>query len=254
MLRAMFPDRFDFRTVKIEGGVTLFFSDPDSRFLVAETGGEKHLVDIREAGYVAPVAEVGKRDEGKPQSSFSFFVTSAGIGKGGNLGGLAGADRHCQALAEAAGSGEKTWRAYLSTSYRGRQAINGGDRIGSGPWYNVKEIMIARGVADLHGGQNNVNAQTALTEKGEVPSRRGILTGSLSDGTAAVDMNCKNWTSNRGGNAMVVYSESDGRGGNRSSWNSTQSLRSCSEQDFLFYCFATAPAQAPEVPNDGDQN
>src|SRR5215467_8076807 len=139
------------------------------------------------------------------QSDMSFFVTSVGPGDGGNLGGLVGADKHCQNLAAAAGAGNRTWHAYLSTSASGGQtAVNARDRIGQGPWYNAKGVRIAENVADLHGDKNNLTKQTALTEKGEVvngrgdqPNRHDILTGSKPDGTAftgSEDMTCGNWT------------------------------------------------------------
>ena len=132
----------------------------------------------------------------------TFFITSAGPGKGADLGGLEGADRHCQTLAQAAGAGGKTWRAYLST--QGANAVNAKDRIGRGPWQNAKGTVVAKDVADLHGASNNLNKETALSEKGEVingrgdtPNRHDILTGSQSDGTAftgADDRTCGNWT------------------------------------------------------------
>jgi len=146
------------------------------------------------------------------QSSMSFFVTSVGLGKGGDLGGLEGADRHCQSLAQAVGAGAKTWRAYLST--QGTGAVNARDRIGKGPWQNAKGIVIANDVAELHGA-NNLNKQTALTEKGdgvngvgETPTRHDVLTGSQADGTAfsgADDRTCKNWTSSTQGAAMLGH-------------------------------------------------
>src|SRR5215208_4501141 len=135
----------------------------------------------------------------------SFFLTSNGIGNGGNLGGLAGADNHCQTLAQAAGAGAKTWRAYLSTQAAdGQPAVNARDRIGRGPWQNSKGVVIAKDVAELH-GTNNLTKQTALTEKGEVvngggdtPNMHDMLTGSQPDGTVIagpVDTTCRNWTS-----------------------------------------------------------
>src|SRR5664280_1023884 len=136
------------------------------------------------------------------QAAMSFFVTSAGPGKGADLGGLAGADAHCQQLAQSAGAGAKTWHAYLST--QGAGAVNARDRIGKGPWVNAKGVVVAKDVAELHGA-NNVKKETALTEKGEAnngfgdkPNRHDILTGSQRDGTAFPsdkDMTCKNYTS-----------------------------------------------------------
>ena len=130
--------------------------------------------------------------EAQQQSNMTFFITSAGPGKGAELGGLDGADRHCQQLAQAAGAGSRTWRAYLSVSAMGNTAaVNARDRIGAGPWRNAKGVVIAKSVDDLHGSENNLTKQTALTEKGETVNGRGdtpnmhdILTGSQPDGRA----------------------------------------------------------------------
>jgi hypothetical protein len=191
----------------------------------------------------------------------SFFVTSTGIGNGGNLGGLAGADNHCQTLAQAAGAGAKTWRAYLSTQAAdGAPAVNARDRIGKGPWQNSKGVVIAKDVAELHGA-NNLTKQTALTEKGDVnngrgdtPNRHDVLTGSQSDGTAfpaGDDRTCKNWTSSTQGAAIVGHSDRIGlRDDDPSkSWNNSHPSRGpdggCSQNDLvstggagLLYCFA----------------
>ena len=151
-------------------------------------------------------------------ANMTFFVTSTGIGNGGNLGGLAGADNHCQTLAQAAGVGAKTWRAYLSTQAAdGKPAVNARDRIGKGPWQNSKGVVIAKDVADLHGADNNLTKQTALTEKGDVingfgdkPNRHDVLTGSQPDGTAFAageDRTCKNWTSSTQGSAMLGHAD-----------------------------------------------
>jgi hypothetical protein len=188
-----------------------------------------------------------------------FFVSSTGSGKGGDLGGLEGADRICRTLAEAAGAGGRTWRAYLST--QGPGAVNARDRIGSGPWVNAKGVVTAKDPAELHGEANNLNKQTALNEKGEVVKGRGdtpnmhdILTGSKPDGTAFggdADMTCANWTSSGAGAGMVGHS--DRTGPNESapmkSWNSSHPSRGpgggCSLDDLkstggmgLIYCFA----------------
>jgi hypothetical protein len=193
------------------------------------------------------------------QSSMTFFVTSVGPGKGGDLGGLAGADAHCARLAQAAGSSGKTWRAYLST--QGADAVNAKDRIGAGPWQNAKGVVVAKSVADLHSASNNLNKQTALSEKGEVingrgdtPNRHDILTGSQSDGTAFAagdDRTCGNWSSSAKGAAMVGHH--DRKGLNESapmlSWNSshpslgpgggcTQADLRSTGGDGLLYCFA----------------
>jgi hypothetical protein len=193
----------------------------------------------------------------------SFFLTSNGIGNGGNLGGLAGADNHCQMLAQAVGAGApKTWRAYLSTQAAdGAPAVNAKDRIGKGPWKNAKGAVVAKDVADLHSAGNNLTKQTALSEKGDVingrgdtPNRHDVLTGSQADGTAFAagdDRTCKNWTSSTQGSAMVGHSDRVGlRDDDASkSWNSSHPSRGpdggCSQADLkstggdgLFYCFA----------------
>ena len=191
----------------------------------------------------------------------SFFVTSNGIGNGGNLGGLAGADNQCQTLAQAAGAGAKTWRAYLSTQAAdGKPAVNARDRIGNGPWKNAKGVVIAKDVAELHGA-NGLTKQTALSEKGDIingrgdtPNRHDVLTGSQADGTAFAgtdDRTCKNWTSGTQGAAMLGHSDRTGlRDDDASkSWNSSHPSRGpdggCSQADLkstggdgLLYCFA----------------
>jgi hypothetical protein len=190
-------------------------------------------------------------------TSLSFFITSAGTGDGASLGGLKGADAHCQKLAAAAGAGSKTWRAYLSTSASGDQkAVNARDRIGKGPWYNAKGVRIAQDVDELHSDKNNLTKETQLTEKGEIvngrgdtPNKHDILTGSQLDGTAfaadAGDKTCRNWTSNGEGSAQVGHHDRTGGGQNPNSWNSAHASRGCSQEnlrgtggDGLFYCFA----------------
>src|SRR6202045_1080694 len=194
-------------------------------------------------------------------ADISFFVTSTGIGNGANLGGLAGADNYCQTLAQAAGAGAKTWRAYLSTQAAdGAPAVNARDRIGKGPWQNSKGFVIAKDVAELHGA-DNLTKQTTLSEKGDVnngrgdtPNRHDILTGSQGDGTAFpadTDRTCKNWTSSTQGSAMLGHADRIGlRDDDASkSWNSSHPSRGteggCSQADLrstggdgLFYCFA----------------
>jgi len=192
------------------------------------------------------------------QQQMSFFITSAGPGKGADLGGLEGADRHCQQLAQAAGAGGKTWRAYLST--QGANAVNAKDRIGRGPWMNAKGVVIAKDLAELH-GTNNLNKQTGLSEKGEIingrgdtPNRHDILTGSQSDGTAftgAEDRTCGNWTKSTQGAAMVGHHDRQGLNDSAPmlSWNSSHPTRGpdggCSQADLkstggdgLLYCFS----------------
>ena len=191
------------------------------------------------------------------QANMTFFVTSEGLGKGADLGGLAGADAHCQKLAGAAGTG-KTWRAYLST--QGAGAVNARDRIGKGPWVNAKGVTIAKDVAELH-GSNHLTKQTALSEKGDMingrgdtPNRHDILTGSRADGTAFPadkDMTCKNYTSSTQGSVMLGHNDRIGlREDDAShSWNSSHPSRGpeggCSQADLrstggdgLLYCFA----------------
>jgi hypothetical protein len=194
-------------------------------------------------------------------ATMSFFVTGTPIGNGGNLGGLAGADNHCQTLAQAAGAGGKTWRAYLSTQAAdGQPAVNARDRIGKGPWLNAKGVIVARDVDELH-GENGLTKQTAVSEKGEVingrgdtPNRHDILTGSQPDGTAFAageDRTCKNWTSSTQGSAMVGHSDRLGLNDSppMKSWNSSHPSRGpdggCSQNDLkstggdgLLYCFA----------------
>lgn len=188
-----------------------------------------------------------------PSNPMSFFVTSTGSGKGADLGGLAGADAHCEKLAASVGAGGKGWRAYLSTT--GATGVNARDRIGSGPWVNAKGVTIASDVASLH-GSNNLSKQTALTEKGELINGRGdtpnthdILTGSNPDGTLAVDSldtTCGNWTSNATtGRGFVGHHDRQGGGVRPTSWNSAHPSRGCSQANLvatggngLFYCFA----------------
>ncbi|MBM3813933.1 MAG: hypothetical protein FJW20_20075 [Acidimicrobiia bacterium] len=188
-------------------------------------------------------------------SRMTFFITSAGSGDGANLGGLAGADAHCQRLAAAAGAGSKTWRAYLSASAAdGKPAVNARDRIGKGPWFNAKGEQVAANVDDLHSDSNKLGKQTSLTEKGAVVNGRGdtpnqhdILTGSKADGTAFPDGHtCNNWTSNGEGSAEVGHHDRQGGGPAPTSWNSSHPSRGCSQPNLVatggngyFYCFAT---------------
>jgi hypothetical protein len=189
-------------------------------------------------------------------SGMSFFVTSTNPGKGADFGGLAGADRHCQALATAAGAGGKTWRAYLSTT--GAGAVNARDRIGSGPWVNAKGATIARNVDELH-GTNQLSKQTALTEKGEPVMGRGdavnmhdVLTGSTPDGRATAggdqDTTCGNWMKSGDGSAIVGHHDRMGLSEDppAKSWNSSHGTRGCGMDALkgtggagLLYCFAT---------------
>ncbi len=205
------------------------------------------------AGFVSP-APVAAQD-----AEMTFFVTSRGLGDGANLGGLEGADAHCQSLAAAVGAGGKTWRAYLST--QGPNAVNARDRIGDGPWHSHDtRRQIATDLGWLHGDTldqarigNAIGKMIALTEQGDPvngvgdsPNQHDILTGTRADGTAfpaGEDRTCNNWTSNGEGSAQVGHS--DRQGGGNSSWNSTHPSRGCSQENLvatggagLFYCFA----------------
>jgi hypothetical protein len=197
---------------------------------------------------------------GRPEpqaSSMTFFVTSAGPGNGANLGGLAGADAQCQKLATAAGAGNRMWRAYLSANPMGQPAVNARDRIGRGPWVNVKGVTIAANVDDLHGDKNGMTKDSNLTEKGETvkgvgdtPNTHDMLTGSQADGRAftdGMDHTCSNWTSAAEGMGAAQLGHSDrmGRGATGSSWNFAHASRGCSQPNLvatggagLFYCFA----------------
>jgi hypothetical protein len=188
---------------------------------------------------------------GGNKSVTRFFVTSRGLGKGGDLGGLAGADAHCQALAQAQGAGDHTWRAYLSTEATATAAaVNARDRIGAGPWYNSGGDLIAPHLAALHGSQSKLAKDTAVTEVADEvgPQLHQILTGSRPDGTAFpgnAQRTCNNWTSSGAGSAQVGYSDRTGQGDNPNSWNSARPTSGCSDEAFrksggagLFYCFA----------------
>src|SRR3954451_9282610 len=206
----------------------------------------------------AAVTAIGLANVAQSQNAMTFFVTSAGPGKGADLGGLEGADRHCQSLAQAAGAGGKTWKAYLST--QGAGAVNAKDRVGRGPWQNAKGVVIAKDLAELH-GTNNLTKETALNEKGEgingradTRNRPDSLTGSQSDGTdftVADDRTCGNWTKSGAGAAMVGHHDRKGLNDSAPmlSWNSSHPSRGpdggCSQADLkstggdgLFYCFA----------------
>lgn len=202
--------------------------------------------------------------EGGPQQ-MSFFVTSVGPGKGGDLGGLTGADQHCRSLAAAAGAGHRNWRAYLSTQgveLTDTNVVHARDRIGTGPWYNAKGVRIARDVEDLHSGSNNLTKETALDERGRIvngrtekPNKHDILTGSRPDGSALPpsgrfgDMTCGNWTKNTtAGAAMTGHHDRAGLVSHpwAVSWNSAHPTIGCTQDllqktggDGLFYCFAT---------------
>ena len=192
---------------------------------------------------------------GAQSANMTFFVTSAGSGKGADFGGLAGADKLCQTLAAAVGAGGKTWRAYLST--QGAGAVNAKDRIGDGPWQNAKGVVVAKNNAELH-GTNNLNKQTALNEKGEgvngrgdTPNQHDIVTGTQPDGTAFAgsdDKTCGNWTKSGEGSAIVGHHDRTGVDTSPPalSWNSSHPSRGCSDPALVstggagkLYCFAT---------------
>ena len=193
------------------------------------------------------------------QASMTFFVTSVGKGDGANLGGLDGADAHCQALAKAAGATKTSWRAYLSTTAPGGDAgVSARDRIGKGPWQNAKGVVVAKSIDELHSASTNLDKQSALTEKGEVVSGRGdavnmhdILTGSDPQGmysTAGGDTTCGNWSKNGDGSAIVGHHDRMGLKDtwHMKSWNSSHGSRGCGQDALkgtggagLFYCFAT---------------
>jgi hypothetical protein len=201
---------------------------------------------------------LGPGQERDVRDEMGFFITSVGSGNGGDLGGLDGADAHCQALAEAAGAGARTWRAYLSTQADGdHDAVNARDRIGDGPWHNAEGVLIASDLDDLHYNNANVNYDYALNERGErvnsgvmgdSPNFHDILTGTRLDGTAfpsGEDRTCSNWTSSGAGSAFVGHHDRYTRQTPGASWNSVHPSRGCSQEDLvatggagLFYCFA----------------
>ena len=187
----------------------------------------------------------------------SFFITSKGPGDGANLGGLAGADAHCQSLAAAAGAGSKTWRAYLSAAAMdGQAAVNARDRIGTGPWFNAKGVQVAGNLDELHYSNVGLGKENSLTEtggvvngRGDSPNQHDILTGSQLDGTVftdGADHTCGNWTKNGEGSAQVGHHDRTGGGQVPSSWNAAHGSRGCSQANLVatggngyFYCFAT---------------
>jgi hypothetical protein len=217
------------------------------------------VIAIAPGSYLLIAQGGGQKPGEKPKQAMTFFVTSVGKGDGANLGGLAGADAHCQALAKAVGRGDAEWRAYLST--QGPGAVNARDRIGAGPWYNQRGQAIGQNVAQLHGDTleqarmgNALGKQISLNEKGEVvngvgdkPNQHDILTGSTPEGRAytdGMDHTCNNWTSNAAGTAQLGHHDKQGGGGG--SWNSQHASKGCSQDNLvatggagLFYCFAT---------------
>jgi hypothetical protein len=210
------------------------------------------------ASAVLILGVAGAQAQQVPQApNMTFFVTSAGPGKGGDLGGLAGADAHCQTLANTAGAGNKAWRAYLSgPETAAAKGVNARDRIGKGPWQNAKGEVIATSVEDLHSA-NKLGAETSLTERGTriagvgyTPNYHDALTGSQADGTAYpgnMNLTCNNWVSSEFGKAALGHIDRRGGADNefQRSWNATHQSRGCSQADLiatggngLFYCFA----------------
>lgn len=206
----------------------------------------------------AQQAGMGMAPAAEEPLEMGFFVTSVGVGDGANLGGLEGADAHCQALAEKAGAGHRTWRAYLSTQATDDDAaVNARDRIGSGPWANAKGVLMASNVDDLHYNNANLTYQNSVDENGETvnsggsgdsPNRHDVLTGTLLDGSAPPaenDASCSNWTSNGEGSAMLGHHDRFRRATPGSPWNAAHPSRGCSQEnlqatggDGLYYCFA----------------
>lgn len=208
---------------------------------------------VTAAGLAGAVHLIQAQGAAQADPKMSFFITSAGSGNGANLGGLAGADAHCQKLASAVGAGGRQWRAYLST--QGPNAVSAKDRIGAGPWFNSKGVQVAANVAELHSDKNGLTKETQLNEKGQVVNGRGdtpnqhdILTGSNLDGTAfpaGEDHTCSNWTSQEAGSAQVGHHDRQGGGANPTSWNNAHASKGCSQPNLIatggngyFYCFA----------------
>ena len=219
------------------------------------TGGVAASMALLLAGCTGMAQTQSSGAQQSTASPMTFFITSVGSGKGADFGGLAGADKHCQTLAAAAGAGNHTWRAYLST--QGPGAVNARDRIGKGPWRNAKGVVVANNLEELH-GTNNLGKQTSLTEKGEVvngagdsPNRHDILTGSQPNGTAFAgteDRTCGNYTKSGVGNVMLGHHDRTGTNPNpvaNVSWNSSHPSAGCSIEDLAktgsagyLYCFA----------------
>ena len=230
LLRASHPQNFTFESATLPDGSKFYFSDPASKFAIYEKSGNRVVVDIGAmatpaAARVPPAANL-----------MTFFVTSTGIATGGKMGGLAGADKMCQDLAKAAGAEDRTWRAYLSTTFQDQPAVNAGDRIGGGPWYNAKGVIVARGPVDLH-QKGRVKPEVLQTEKGEPVVTGGassvrVFTGTNADGTAAAGKTCGNWTAAEG-EAVA--------GDPGSSWNAAAPV-ACGPTDAAsaprLYCFA----------------
>jgi hypothetical protein len=213
---------------------------------------------LASAVLLAGVAGSAQAQQAPQAPNMTFFVTSAGSGKGADLGGLAGADAHCQTLAAAVGAGNKVWRAYLSSSETPTvKAVNARDRIGKGPWQNAKGVVVATSIEDLHSANNKLNSENSLTERGTriagfgyTPNYHDIMTGSQADGTAYpgnMNLTCNNWTSSEFGKTVVGHVDRQGGADNefQHSWNAAHMSRACGQADLvatggngLFYCFA----------------
>ena len=219
---------------------------------------KRQLSVILCCAFVLPIPMAQSLQAAEEQPPMTFFVTSVGVGNGADLGGLDGADKHCQALAEAADAKGKTWRAYLSTQAKdGEPAVSAKDRIGEGPWHNAKGVVIAANLDSLHYDNSNINYAGALNEYGNTinsggmgnsPNQHDMLTGSNMDGTAISsdkDKTCSNWTNSGEGSAIVGHHDRFRRTTPGSSWNSVHPSRGCSQDALkssggagLFYCFA----------------
>jgi hypothetical protein len=215
------------------------------------------IIAITGTSSFAGSALAAQGQDAEPPPAMGFFVTSVGLGDGGNLGGLDGADAHCQALAAAAESGDRTWRAYLST--QGPGAVNARDRIGTGPWANAEGLIMATNVENLHYDNSNINWEHALDENGDQFASRidgdpdftehDVLTGSQIDGTAfppGEDRTCSNWTSNSEGSAWVGHADRYSFSIPGSPWNASHATPGCTQENLvsvggagLLYCFAT---------------
>ena len=219
---------------------------------------KRQLSVILCCAFVLPIPMAQSLQAAEEQPPMTFFVTSVGVGNGADLGGLDGADKHCQALAEAADAKGKTWRAYLSTQAKdGEPAVSAKDRIGEGPWHNAKGVVIAANLDSLHYDNSNIHYAGALNEYGNTinsggmgnsPNQHDMLTGSNMDGTAISsdkDKTCSNWTNSGEGSAIVGHHDRFRRTTPGSSWNSVHPSRGCSQDALkssggagLFYCFA----------------
>ncbi|MEO7132992.1 MAG: hypothetical protein ABI024_02120 [Vicinamibacterales bacterium] len=211
LLRAGFPRHFNFPAVTLADGAVLSFSDPQSKVVVVDRDQQRFAAEL------ATLTALNAAPLPPPQNRMTFFISSRGVETFDRLGGLAGADRFCQMLGKEAGADDRTWRAYLSTSFRDKPAVNAGDRIGAGPWYNARGKLVARGPADLH-STSRLSTDLALTEKGDLVGSMGpatVATGSLPNGTAAVGKNCRNWTSSGeeqtvGGDPLTMWNSGSG--------------------------------------------